>query len=199
MILDMHIHSRFSPCSIIRLGQLSSRIREVKIDGVCITDHDTTAAGSLIKGLFDASGLLVIVGLEYSTTQGDFLIFGSVEDIPRGMNAPLLLNWVKKEGGVVIPAHPFRKSRPADPTILHYFDIIEVLNGRNRSHENNLCKEWIEKSGNSKRVIGGSDAHTLDEIGRIVTIFDKDIHSSEDLVRELRDGVYSVQRRYLSQ
>lgn len=192
----MHIHTRFSPCSIIRVRQLSGKIQEAGIDGVCITDHDTIASRSLLKGLSHTSGMCIIVGLEYTTTQGDFLIFGPVEHIPQSMDAKTLLKWIKKEGGVAIPAHPFRRSRPVDFQILHLFDIIEVLNGRNQDYENDLCMHWIETNGNSKKRIGGSDAHTLDEIGRIVTVFDKDIYTSEDLVRELRDGEYTIQQRY---
>ena len=196
MRIDMHVHTRFSPCSIIRVRQLLKKIQEARIDGVCITDHDTTASHSLLQGISHTSGLSIIVGLEYTTIQGDFLIFGPVEHIPHGMDAKTLLTWVKEEHGVAISAHPFRSSRPADPRILHFCDVIEVLNGRNQTHENELCMNWIISNGNSKKCIGGSDAHTLDEIGRIVTVFDKDIYSSDDLIRELRDGNYTIQQRY---
>ena len=192
----MHVHTRFSPCSIIRVRQLAKKLRDTGIDGVCITDHDTTAARSLLKGLSDVSGLSIIIGLEYTTTQGDFLIFGPVDHIPQGMDAKTLLKWSTREGGVAIPAHPFRRSRPADSGILHLFDIIEALNGRNLASENDLCMHWIASHGNSKKRIGGSDAHTPDEIGRIVTIFDKNIYTSEDLVRELLHGQYSIRQRY---
>jgi predicted metal-dependent phosphoesterase TrpH len=196
MLIDMHIHTRFSPCSIIRVRQLPRKLRDAGIDGACITDHDTTAARSLLKGLTDISGLCIIVGIEYTTTQGDFLIFGPVDNIRRGMDAKTLFGWIKREGGVAIPAHPFRRSRPADPDILHFFDIIEALNGRNLASENDLCAHWIASHGNSKKRIGGSDAHTLDEIGRIVTIFDKNIYTSDDLIRELLCGQYTIRQRY---
>jgi len=176
--------------------QIPRKIQEACIDGVCITDHDTTASRSLLKGISHISGPSIIVGLEYTTAQGDFLIFGPVEYIPGGMDAKTLIKWVKKEGGVAIPAHPFRRSRPIDPRILPFFDIIEALNGRNQTYENDLCMQWIETNGNNKKCIGGSDAHTLDEIGRIVTVFDKDIYTSDDLIRELREGDYTIQQRY---
>lgn len=192
----MHIHTRFSPCSIIRLKQLAGEIRRSGIDGLCITDHHTIASRALLSNVSDTANVAIIVGIEYSTGQGDFLIFGPVENIPRGLDALSLLTWVKKQGGIVIPAHPFRKSRPADPAILEHFDIIEVLNGRNRTQENDLCREWIRERGNNKRVIGGSDAHTPEEIGNVVTVFKKNIYTSEDLIRELRDGDYTVQQRH---
>lgn len=191
----MHIHTRFSPCSIIRVKQLSGEIRRSGIDGLCITDHHTAAARGSVTSLSNTGGITIIVGIEYSTDQGDFLVFGPIDTIPRDLDALHLLRWVEKEGGVVIPAHPFRASRPADPTILDRFDIIEVLNGRNRTRENDLCREWIGARGNNKKVIGGSDAHTPEEIGNVVTVFKKNIYSCEDLIRELRDGDYTVQQR----
>ena len=60
-------------------------------------------------------GLCVIVGMEYTTSKGDFLVFGPAEYVPEGMDAEDLIGWVRKEGGVAIPAHPFRQSRPTDP------------------------------------------------------------------------------------
>jgi len=195
MLIDMHVHTRFSPCSIIRIRQLPRKIQEAGIDGVCITDHDTTASLSLLKSLSDTSGICIIVGIEYTTSRGDFLVFGPVERIPPGMSAEKILKWAKKEGGIAIPAHPFRKSRPADPSILSSFEILEVLNGRNRPEENESCAKWIRRHGNNKKGIGGSDAHTLEEVGRIVTLFEKNIHGVEDLIKELRQGKYSVLQR----
>lgn len=196
MLMDMHIHTSFSPCSIIRIRQLSEQIRLAGIDGVCITDHDTVASRSFLKDLSPyAYGLSIIIGLEYTTSQGDILIFGPVDDVPRGMDAESILAWVRNEGGVAIPAHPFRRSRPADPNILPLFDIIEVANGRNQLAENERCRSWIASKGHGKKCIGGSDAHTPDEIGCVVTVFGKNIYTPENLVRELRDGDYAVQQR----
>lgn len=192
----MHVHTRCSACSIIRVRHIPRRIRDTAIDGACITDHDTSAARSLLEGLPDTSGLCIIVGLEYSTLQGDFLVFGPVETVKQGMDAKKLQSWVKKEGGIAIPAHPFRRSRPADSHILHLFDVIEVMNGRNHPHENDLCMQWIQNNGNNKKCIGGSDAHTPDEIGKIVTEFKRNIYTTEDLIRELRDGQFTIRQRY---
>lgn len=198
MLIDMHVHTRFSPCSIIRISQIAERIREAGIDGICITDHDTVGSKYQTERMTVHADICVIVGLEYTTPQGDFLVYGPVEDIPLEMDAEKLLRWVHKECGVAIPAHPFRKSRPADRGILSSCEIVEVLNGRNQQSENELCAEWIVKHGNGKRATGGSDAHTLQEIGQTVTVFKRDIYSAEDLIRELRSGQYSPHHMHLS-
>lgn len=148
------------------------------------------AAKPVFDNLSDSKGICVIVGMEYATPKGDFLVFGSAEYIPDGMDAKELIRWVKKEGGVAIPAHPFRKSRPTDPVILSSFEIVEVLNGRNRPSENESCKRWLDTYGNGTRRTAGSDAHTIEEIGRMATIFKKDIYSVEDFINALRSDDY---------
>jgi predicted metal-dependent phosphoesterase TrpH len=192
MIIDMHVHTRFSPCSIIRIAHLIDKARKAGLDGVCITDHDTADSQSVFKNIPATQGICIIVGMEYTTRKGDFLLFGPVEYIPKGMDADRLIEWSKREGAAAIPAHPFRRSRPADLDILRKSDIIEGINGRNHPHENSLCSKWMIEQGNGTKQIGGSDAHTLDEIGRIVTIFDKNIYTVEDLLKELTAGKYSA-------
>jgi len=191
----MHVHTRFSPCSVIRVRQLVGVIRQKGLDGVCITDHDTTASLSILRHAPEFSGFCVIVGMEYTTRKGDFLVFGPVENIPSGMDAEGLIGWAQKEGAITIPAHPFRRARPADADILSQSGIVEVMNGRNRSHENELCRRWLEEQKTGIKATGGSDAHTLDEVGRVVTVFRKNIYDTEDLLDALYNNDYSPRQR----
>jgi predicted metal-dependent phosphoesterase TrpH len=162
------------------------------LDGICITDHDTVASKS---EFIDSSGLCVIVGMEYTTSEGDFLVFGPVDCIPEQMGAKFLLEWIKKEGGVAIAAHPFRKYRSVDLRFLHFASIVESVNGRNLPHENELCKNWLQQFGSGIKEIGGSDAHIVGEIGQVVTSFQNNIYDADDLVHELQYGNYSPSKR----
>ena len=191
----MHIHTHFSPCSIIKIPQLLQRAKKVGIDGICITDHNSIASKSVLGKIADYSGLFVIVGVEYTTSYGDFLVYGPVDYIPEKMDAKNLFKWVQKEGGVTVAAHPFRKDRPVDPDVLHLAKIIESVNGRNNPAENALCKNWIKKHGNEVKEIGGSDAHTVEEIGQAVTVFKRNIYTMDDLIIELFGGNYSPLKR----
>ncbi len=195
MLIDMHIHTHFSPCSIIKIPQLLQRAKKVGIDGICITDHNSIASKSVLEKIADYSGLFVIVGVEYTTSYGDFLVYGPVDYIPEKMDAKNLFKWVQEEGGVTIAAHPFRKDRPVDPDVLHLSKIIESVNGRNNPAENALCKNWIKKHGNEVKEIGGSDAHTVEEIGQVVTVFKRNIYTMDDLIIELLGGNYSPLKR----
>ncbi len=192
MIVDLHIHTYFSACSVIEIPQLLRKAREIGLDGICITDHDTIASKFIVENCAVKTGISVIIGMEYTTTRGDFLVFGPVEQIPQNLEASGLYRWLQKEGGIAIPAHPFRTSRPADVSILQLSEIIEGVNGRNSQSENEACKDWVKRQGNGIKEIGGSDAHTIEEIGKVVTVFENSIYTSQDLIRELKGGNYSI-------
>src|SRR3989304_7898456 len=102
MIIDMHIHTHFSPCSTIKIPDLLRRARKMELDGVCITDHDTIESKTILNIMDETEGLCVILGIEYTTEKGDFLIFGPIDYIPQGLAAADLLQGVHKEGGVSI-------------------------------------------------------------------------------------------------
>jgi predicted metal-dependent phosphoesterase TrpH len=195
MLIDMHIHTSFSPCSIISIPYLLRRAKEIGLDGICITDHNTAASKYVFENISDNSGICVIVGIEYTTPNGDFLVFGPVDCIPNDMDAQHLMGWVHKHGGVVIAAHPFRKYRSVDPNCLQLSTIIESINGRNLPHEDDLCKNWLQEHGNGVKEIGGSDAHSLEEIGHVVTSFKNNIYNVDDLIQELQGKNYSPLKR----
>jgi predicted metal-dependent phosphoesterase TrpH len=111
------------------------------------------------------------------------------------MDAKYLLKWIKKEGGVAIAAHPFRKYRSVDPRFLQLATIVESVNGRNLPYENELCKSWIQQFGSGVKEIGGSDAHTVGEIGQVVTAFRNNIYDVDDLIHELKYGNYLPLKR----
>jgi hypothetical protein len=151
-----------------------------------------------LKNSRDTHGICIIIGMEYTTPKGDFLVSARRKIFLSAWDLIVSSNGRKRRGAVVIPAHPFRKSRPVHMSLLKSFNIIEGLNGRNHNFENEACLQWIKQDGNGTREIGGSDAHTLDEIGRIVTVFDKNIYDVEDLIRELKYGKYSPLQKHTS-
>ncbi len=170
-------------------SEILAHARATGLDGVCVTDHDTTEVLAQISEGFQSDGLLVLVGMEYATRQGDFLVFGDVESLPGGLSGEALLGRVRDLGGAVVSAHPFRKTRPADPAV---FDgglcrLVEVDNGRNSPEENDRALSLALR----RRMIrvAGSDAHRLDELGRRPTEFTVPIRSRADLVHALNHGL----------
>ena len=190
MLFDLHVHTTLSPCSQLRLDQILSQAHKRGLDGVCITDHHTMdVCHSIPEGIL-GNGLIVIFGMEYSTSRGDFLIFGPFEELPPGLPAQLLLKHVERSGGVAIAAHPFRSRRPTDENLIKkkMCRIVEGVNGRNTHHENESVLGWQKKY--SVAQVGGSDAHSLEELGTVHTAFTTPIHSRIDLVSALRQGAF---------
>ncbi len=188
MLIDLHVHSSVSRCSTLAPLDIIKNGRACGLDGVCITDHDTTAVLSQIDEGFQSDGLLVIVGMEYTTRQGDYIVFGPVEELPQGLDVLTLLAKVKEVGGAAIAAHPFRGWRPSDTSLFtsNLNLAIEVENGRNSDYENGLA-EGLANTLNLPRV-AGSDAHCLDELGRLPTLFTQPITGRDDLVNALING-----------
>ena len=132
-------------------------------------------------------GLLVIIGMEYATPQGDFLIFGPFNRLVPGLQAREMLPIVNAQGGVAIAAHPFRSWRPLEVSALNWgAHAIERYNGRNNFDENEQAEDLIEEWGLT--ATGGSDAHSREELGRVPTRFFDPINNSADLIQAIRLG-----------
>ncbi|WP_041915841.1 PHP domain-containing protein [Pseudodesulfovibrio mercurii] len=198
MLIDLHVHSTCSPCSVLKPSEILANARSLGLDAVCITDHDTMSILTQCREGFQPDGLLLIVGMEYTTDQGDYLLFGDVRSLPHGLSAEILLPEVRALGGAAIAAHPCRTWRPADPVI---FDrglcaIAEVENGRNSAAENRHALELA--SGHDMTFVAGSDAHALEELGRCPTRFTVPVNSKADLIDALNRGLCRPSARHRS-
>lgn len=173
---------------MLRPQEILSFGRAHGLDGVCITDHDSTKVLSQITEGFQSDGLLVLVGMEYTTPQGDFLIYGNASSLPAGLDYPELLSVVEAGGGAIVAAHPFRGWRPSDTGMIEKYPCaaIEVENGRNTELENHLASGFARKS--DLPFVAGSDAHSLEELGRFPTRFTEPVNNMDDLVRALKGG-----------
>ncbi|MFO7877556.1 MAG: PHP domain-containing protein [Desulfovermiculus sp.] len=188
MLFDLHVHSSMSPCSNLPLHDIVHQAQEKGLDGVCITDHDTMAAGQLVTEGLQDNGLVVIIGQEYTTRQGDFLLFGPYEDLPSGLSAEKVLGHVQATGGAAIGAHPFRNGRSIDQYLIRsgLCPIIEQENGRNTALENGQTRTWLTRY--PLILVAGGDAHSLEELGRFPVQFSSPIHSRMDLISALNSG-----------
>lgn len=186
MRFDFHVHTELSPCSRLALGEILAHARQLGLDGVCLTDHDTMAASLAVREGIQDDGLCVIIGIEYASSDGDILLFGPVEHLQPGLGAATVMEAVTAVGGVAVAAHPYRAWRPAEPALLGHgaLRLVEVENGRNRSEENVAARAFAARRG--LVAVGGSDAHSLEELGRVVVSVDAVVRSRADFVAALR-------------
>ena len=187
MIFDMHVHTSLSPCSGMTVDDAVLCAKERGLDGICITDHDTMDIRHTLSEGIQENGICVIFGMEYSTSQGDFLVFGPFERLARDLPADHLLQTVDQNGGIAVAAHPFRRKRPVNEKIIQegLCGAIESFNGRNTLAENLASERW--RRCYDLIECGGSDAHAIDEVGTVATRFFVPIRTRSDLITALKN------------
>ncbi|MDY6844630.1 MAG: PHP-associated domain-containing protein [Thermodesulfobacteriota bacterium] len=203
-IIDLHIHTTIgSGDSVIDPDDLIVIAKEKGLHGVCITEHGNTKPKT-IDELSRRHNFLVIGGIEASTELGDILIFG-VDDYPFALyKARDVAEYVKKMGGIMVAAHPFRhelSNRPwatldsmnifevCQREIFKLVDAMEVVNGWSSQIDFQFSLAVCEQLG--MRGTGGSDAHRPKEIGLCVTEFENSIKSEAEFLSELRKGHFT--------
>src|SRR5438132_145231 len=78
MKFDLHMHTtRHSNDSDMDPWDMVRRARELKLDGVVITEHDWLWTEPELEELrISAYGLIILAGIEVSAGEGHFLVYG---------------------------------------------------------------------------------------------------------------------------
>lgn len=188
MLLDLHVHqSRHSLDSRLDILDAVRDAKKHKLGGICITDHDDLGLRAFAEALSVKENLLIIVGVEINTLDGDLLCYG-IDEMPKvRMSAQETIDFVHKGNGVVIAAHPYRHNNRGLKDVLfdvNGLDAIEAYNGRTDDQSNLLALE-AAKTLNIP-VTGASDAHTVGEIGNYVTYFEDTIRNENDFINAIK-------------
>lgn len=208
MIFDIHLHTRaYSVCSNMDPEDLLYRAVEIGLDGIALTEHGIRWPDHKVETLLSktkTSNLVIIVGQEVACfengrKQGHFLAFGVKESLGSNISAQQLIQRVHGEGGVVIPAHPYKKSRIGDGYYglgdgVFDFDVdaIELY------HPDQDQEAWLRIREASKKLnlplTGGSDAHELSAVGACTTLFEDEIREESHFIEAIRTGKITPQR-----
>ena len=204
MRIDLHTHtSPRSACSYLDPHDLIQEAQRLNLDGICLTEHQVTWPIDEVEKLAQQGGIKIFRGNEFTTNQGDILVFGFYEDIKELMIVQELREKVSAAGGFMIAAHPFRGfktfgigqlqmtvDQACKRKVLEFIDAIEVGNGKLSPDENDMARKVSEKLGIPGT--GGSDAHRIDEVGKWLTVFEKEIQDETHLVEELHAGRFKA-------
>jgi hypothetical protein len=219
MKFEMHAHTKENDiCVNMTADKIVEAYKGAGYDGIVITNHffglslewyKDELAGSGQRGIIDyylkgykvakaagdAIGMIVLMGLElrFDGTINDYLVYGLDEDFLY--DAPLLNTLtldsfleILPVGAVVYQAHPFRNNMSiTDPKKLYG---IEVFNGGTSGDRNDFAMAWADKYNLKK--ISGSDFHAIEHLARGGVIFENAIANTDDLVKELKAGSYTL-------
>ena len=205
-LIDLHVHSY--PASSCASNSIEEQIEEAKrigLDAICITDHNYMWDRRTIEALVDKYEFPVFRGTEITTDQGDILVFGLDSISIRGglVSAKELRDVVRKKGGFMIAAHPFRgflisdvqslgltPEKASKRELFKLVDAVEVLNGRVNASENIFTKKVSDIC--ALPGTGGSDAHEINEVGIYATHFQDKVTTEKELIEALKSKVYSA-------
>jgi predicted metal-dependent phosphoesterase TrpH len=181
--IDFHVHTFYSQDSSITLKQIVTFAKKRKLDGVAITDHDT------IKGAhkFKSSKILIIPGIEVSTSEGHLLGINVDSQIPAKLSMKESIEKIHDNGGIAIAPHPTAFYRSPPTKNVHSYDAVEVMNASSIPFSilTSLSKSFAQKL-NLPRV-GGSDSHYAPEIGSAYTIVSAD-PNVEQIINAIKNG-----------
>ena len=204
MRIDLHIHTApLSACSYIDPQELIQEARRLELGGICLTEHQVVWDRAEVDRLAEEAGIRIFRGNEFTTNQGDILVFGFYEDIKELLMIQDLRDKLTAAGGYMIAAHPFRGfktfgigqlqmtvDQACKRKVLEFVDAVEIGNGKLSPEENKMARKVAEKLG--LPGTGGSDAHRVDEIATWITVFEKDIEDENELLQELHAGRFKA-------
>ena len=205
MIVDLHVHTHLSDDSKTPPEKYLEAAAERGLGAICFTEHrlfpHDAELDELYAQLSDRYGIAIIKGVEADTDLGHLLLFGLNDEVirrfdpkDRMLRSEQLIETLHGEGGIAIPAHPFRDSGfgvRLDDLVAKVgiaLSAIEAVNGQNSPAENERAIAAAEKLGLT--MLGGSDAHfpTAHWFLTCATELEREIANVEELCVEIRAG-----------
>ncbi|MEM4267846.1 MAG: PHP domain-containing protein, partial [Candidatus Woesearchaeota archaeon] len=193
--IDMHYHTRYSD-TLTKVDAILQKAYRMGI-GVAITDHNEIRG--VLQAYKNRYNVVIVPGIEVSCEDGPHLLiyFYNVSELIQfhdkhikpnlredpwsytKLKVDQLLDISKGYNCITSAAHPYgyrlsdlglakcvRKGY-VDENCLNRVDALEVISG-GTMHKLNL-RAVMKAEEMSKPVTGGSDGHTLFELGRVVT------------------------------
>lgn len=214
--IETHLHTNHvSKCGHLSAAEIVKGYADAGYSALIVTDHynrttfdflgiDPAAPGDKLTPFLDGYrrvreeaekvGIRVFRGAElrFDECDNDYLFYGWLDDVlaepeevfRMGIAGFALM--ARAAGGLIIQAHPYRRS--CTPAIARYLDGVEVrnMNPRHDSH-NDQAEAYAEEYGLIRT--SGSDCHRTEDIGLggIVTNYlPSDVLSMTRLIRSRR-------------
>lgn len=187
--LDLHLHTTGSWDSLSDPEEVLERARRCGIDRIAITDHNRI---SVALEMAERHPGRVIAGEEVRTEEGiDLIGLYLSREIPEGTPAREACEEIRAQGGIVYLPHPFAGGKGGGgryaEELAPLVDVVEVFNARLlRSVWNRQAEELARRHGRLRG--GGSDAHTVGEVGNVLVELPDHPNEPAALLRALEDA-----------
>ncbi len=177
MKLDLHVHTKYSEDSINPPWLIMKMLKKRGLDGLAVTDHNTTRGWKSMQDAAGRHGLELILGEEIKVYRegklsGEVLGLFLNDEIKKGEPGEVI-DQIRQQGGIAVIAHPFDRIkgfRNLD-SFLGKIDGIEAFNSRVFSQPTNERALNFALQNNTG-MTGGSDAHIPIEAGLAYTVAD---------------------------
>ncbi|MBC7085227.1 MAG: PHP domain-containing protein [Methanomethylovorans sp.] len=190
MKLDLHVHTRFSKDSNADIDALIYYAKKNGLDGFAVCDHDVIEGGpfTVQRASELGSDLLIIPGVEITTSEGHLLALGINESIAPGLSPAETIKQARAQNAVVILPHPFKITSHGIGYVEGLdVDAVEVLNSRCLTDgPNNKARKTATLLGLAQ--VGGSDCHVPEMIGMSYTEIDVKERSLSAVLDAIREG-----------
>lgn len=189
---ELHQHSRYSQHSDRFLGadttveNIAKTCKRKGISIFSITDHNTIDSHEEGKFYAKKYGLIFLPGAEINTRQGHLLALGIHTLIPKNLSLNEAADAVHAQGGVAVAAHPFQI--PFGCMWRFVGSHVDAIEGQHAYAIGNGLTNWVNNRFAHKPVIAGSDAHYLDEIGLVYTLFPDSVKNAATALAAIREN-----------
>ena len=189
--IDLHVHTCYSGDSLTTLRELIAYSKVRGLDGVAVTDHDTVEGALNLLGRAGIEGLIIIPGIEVSTSMGHVLGLNITTPIPKGLDPAETVERIHEAGGIAVEPHPpapFKSSLGTGDYVSQLgLDAIEVINSSvvPFSLMSLLSRRLAERLNLPQTA--GSDSHLPEAIGLAYILIDVD-PDVEEIIEGIRRG-----------
>jgi len=172
MKIDLHTHSYYSYDGVFSPESLIRGALKKGLDGIALTDHDTTAGWKEAVEAAKKLGAVLVLGEEIRVkekgkTVVEILGYFLKEEISgEGKRIEEVVDEIKNQGGIAVIAHPFNWRKVFNDLEKYKYiaDGVEAFNARSQTSKGNKKSMEFAKDNNLVAT-AGSDAHSPFEIG----------------------------------
>jgi len=187
MKCDLHVHTCYSYDSRALPEKIVETALSKRIDCLAICDHGEVKGVKAVQQAAFNLPILIIPGIEVKSKAGDILGLNVTKVIPNGLSAKETIKKIKAAGGLAVIPHPFGYFCGFKQNIKELateIDGIEVLNASIFGPGNKKAQALAEEF--RFPFTAGSDAHSVDFIGKVFLEVPGENLSAKDVLEQIK-------------